>query len=53
MLLNENVKYPLFKSNFDIGRLFYSFKKFQYSYYSNDTTFHDTHVIKVGPHKQM
>jgi hypothetical protein len=53
MLLNENVKNPLFKPNFDIGRFFHSFEKFQYPYYSISTTFHDSHVIKVAPHKQM
>jgi hypothetical protein len=53
MLLNENVKHPLFKPNFDIGNFFESFNLFQYPYYSISTTFHDSHVIKVAPHKQM
>jgi hypothetical protein len=51
-LLNEIVKHPLFKPNFDIGNLFLILN-FQYPYYSISTTFHDTHAIKVAPHKQM
>ncbi len=53
MLLNEVVKHPLFKPNFDIGNLFDSFQIVQYPYYSISITFHDTHVIKVALHKQM
>jgi len=52
MLLNEILKHPLFKPNFDIGNLFYILN-FQYPYYSISTTFHDTHTIKVAPHKKM
>jgi hypothetical protein len=51
--LNENVKHPLFKSNFDIGIFFNSFKSCQYPYYSINTTFHDSHAIKMAPHKQI
>jgi len=51
--LNEVVKYILFKPNFDIGKKIYSFSIFQYPYYSISTTFHDSHAIKVAPHKQM
>jgi hypothetical protein len=43
--LNEVVKNPLFKPNFDIG--------FFFSFYSISTTFHDSHAIKVVPHRQM
>jgi len=53
MSLNEVVKHLLFKPNFDIGMFFYSFKFFQYPYYSISTTFHDSHAIKVAPHRQM
>jgi hypothetical protein len=53
IMLNENVKHPLFKPNFDIGRLFDSVYNFQYPYYSINTTFYDSHAIKVAPHKQM
>jgi hypothetical protein len=53
MSLNEVVKHPLFKHNFNIEIFFDSFKKFQYSYYSINTTFHDSHAIKVAPHRQM
>jgi hypothetical protein len=53
VLLNKNVLHSLFTPNFDIGRLFYSFNFFQYSYYSINTTFHDAHTIKVGSHRQM
>jgi hypothetical protein len=53
VLLNEVVKHPLFKLNFDIEIFIYSFYIFQYPYYSISTTFHDSHVIKVAPHKQM
>jgi hypothetical protein len=53
MSLNEVVKHLLFKPNFDIGILFDSFKKFQYTYYSISTTFHDSHAIKVASHKQI
>jgi hypothetical protein len=52
MLLNEVVKHPLFKPNFDID-FFYSFEIFQYPYYSISTNFHDSHAIKVAPHRQM
>jgi len=51
MSLNETVKHFLFKQNFDIGILFDSFKIFQYPYYSISTTFHDSHAIKVAPHR--
>jgi hypothetical protein len=53
MSLNEVVKHPLFKPNFDIGIFFDSFNFFQYPYYSISTTFHDSNAIKVTPHKQM
>ncbi len=53
VLLNEVVIHPLFKPNFDIGRFFDSFKKFQCPYYSISITFHNSHEIKVAPHKQM
>jgi hypothetical protein len=53
MSLNEVVKHPLFKPNFDIRISFYSFKIFQCPYYSINTTFHDSHAIKVAPHGQM
>jgi hypothetical protein len=53
MLLNENVKHLLFKPNFDIGNFFNSFNFFKYPYYSISTTFHDSHAIKVAPHRQM
>jgi hypothetical protein len=52
-IFNEVVKHPLLKINFDIGRFFGSFKIFQYPYYSISTTFHDSHVIKVAPHRHM
>jgi hypothetical protein len=52
VLLNENVKHPLFKPNFDIGRFFNSFYIFKYPYYSINTTFYDSHAIKVAPYKQ-
>jgi hypothetical protein len=39
MSLNETIKHPLFKQNFDIRILFDSFEIFQYSYYSIGTTF--------------
>jgi len=51
--LNEVVKHHLFKPNFDIGKKIYSFKNFQYPYYSINTTFHDSHAIKVALHRQM
>jgi len=51
--LNKDVKHPLFKPNFDIGILFDSFQIFQYPYYSISTTYHDSHAIKVAPHRQM
>jgi hypothetical protein len=53
MLLNEAMKHPLFKTRFVIGRSFDSFKKIQYPYCLIITTFHDLHVIKVAPNKQM
>jgi hypothetical protein len=53
MSLNEVVKHILFKPNFDIEILFDSFYIFQYPYYSISTTFHDSHAIKMAPHKQM
>jgi hypothetical protein len=53
MSLNEVVKHPLFKPNFDIGILFYSFNFFQYPSYSISTTLHESHAIKVAPHRQM
>jgi hypothetical protein len=53
MSLNEDVKHPLFIPNFNIGILFDSFNFFQYPYYSISTTFHDSHAIKVAPHRQM
>jgi hypothetical protein len=53
MSLNEVVKHLLFKPNFDIWIIFYSFNFFQYPYYSISTTFHDSHAIKVALHKQM
>jgi hypothetical protein len=49
--LNEVVKHILFKPNFDIGNFIYSFYIFQYPFYSISTTFHDSHAIKVAPHK--
>ncbi len=49
MSLNETIKHPLFKPNFDIGILFDSFQIFQYPYYAISTIFHDSHVIKVAP----
>ncbi len=51
MVLNEVVKHLLFKPNFDIGRFFDSFYIFQYLYYSISIIFHDSHAIKVAPHK--
>jgi hypothetical protein len=51
--LNEVVKHPLFKPNFDIGILFDSFKTFQYPCYSISIAFHHSHVIKVASHRQM
>jgi len=53
VLLNEIVKHHLFKPNFDIGSFFDSFKIFQYPYCSISTTSHDSHAIKVAPHRQM
>jgi hypothetical protein len=53
VLLNEVVKHPLLKPKFDVGRYFYSIKKFQYQYFLIITNFHDFHVIKVAPNKQM
>ncbi len=53
MSLNEVVKHPLFKPKFDIGNFFDSFQNFQDPYYSISTTFHDSHVIKVAPHRQI
>ncbi len=53
MLLNENVKHLLFEPNFDIGIFLNSFKFFQYPYYSIGTTFHDSHAIRMAPHRQM
>jgi hypothetical protein len=53
VLLNEVVKHFLFKPNFDIGILFDSFQFFQYPYVSINITFHDSHAIKVAPHRQM
>jgi hypothetical protein len=53
VLLNEIVKHLLFKPNFDIGILFDSFQILQYPYYSINTTFHDSHAIKVAPHRQV
>jgi hypothetical protein len=53
MLLNEVVKDPLLKPNFDIQRFFDSFKKFQYPYYSISTTFHYSHTFNLSPHRQM
>jgi hypothetical protein len=52
MSLNEIVKHPLFKPNFDIGIFFDSFQ-IQYPYYSISTTFYDSYAIKVTPHRQM
>ncbi len=52
VLLNEIVKYPLFKPNFDI-EFFLFILDVQSPYYSISTTFHDSHAIKVTPHKQM
>jgi hypothetical protein len=37
VLLNEIIKHLLFKLNFDIGRISYSFYIFQYPYYSIST----------------
>jgi hypothetical protein len=51
--LNELVKYPSFKTKFDIGILFDSFSIFQYPNYTINTTFHDSHVIKVASHRQI
>jgi hypothetical protein len=53
MSLNEAIKHPLFKPNFDIGIFWGSFYIFQYPYYSISITFHDSHAIKVAPYKQM
>ncbi len=53
MLLNEVVKHHLFEPKFDIERFFDSLKKFQYPYSLIITNFHDFHVIKVAPNKQM
>jgi len=47
VLLNETIKHPLFKPNFNIIIFFYSFFIFQYPFYSINTTFHDSHAIKV------
>ncbi len=53
MLLNVVVKHPLFKPKFDIDFflliLDYSISK----YYLVNTTFHDSHAIKVTSHRQM
>jgi len=53
MLLNEVVQHLLSNPNFDIRRIFDSFKFFQYPYYSINTTFHDSPATKVAPHRQM
>ncbi len=53
VLLNEVVKHHLYEPKFDIGRFFDSLKNFQYPYCLIITTFHDFHVIKVAPNKQM
>ncbi len=54
VLLNEIVDHPLFKPNFDIGKFLDPFLDFSiYPYYLKTTTFHDSHAIKVAPHKQM
>ncbi len=47
VLLNEVIKHLLFKPKFLIIILFDSFQIFQYPYYSINTTFHDSHAIKV------
>jgi len=49
VLFNEIIN--LFKPNFDIGRFFESFKCFRYPYYLISTTFHNSHAIKVAPHR--
>jgi hypothetical protein len=49
VLFNEIIN--LFKPNFDIGRFFESFKIFHYLYYLINTNFHDSHAIKVAPHR--
>ncbi len=54
VLLNEVVEHPLCKPNFDIGQFFDPFLDFSiYPYDFKNTTFHDSHAIKVAPHKQM
>jgi hypothetical protein len=49
--LNEVVKHPLFKQNFDIG--IFLFKTKSISILFNKHNFHDSHAIKVAPHRQM
>ncbi len=51
--LNEVVKHPSFKPNLDIGIFLILFQIFPYPYYSINTTFHDSHAIKMATHKQM
>jgi hypothetical protein len=51
--LNKSMRHPLFKPNFNIGNLFDSFNFFQYPYHSISTIFHNSHAIKVAPHRQM
>jgi hypothetical protein len=53
VLLNEAIKHPLVKPNFNTGIFFYSFNFFQYPYYSINTIFHNSHDIKVAPRRQM
>jgi hypothetical protein len=52
-LLNEVVKHPLFKPNFDIGFFFDSFNFFQHPCYLVSKTFHESHAIKMALHRQM
>jgi hypothetical protein len=46
--LNEIVEHPSFKPNFDIGFIFLFVLEFSIS-----ILYHDSHVIKVAPHRQM
>ncbi len=52
MLLNENVKHHLFKSNFDI-EFFLLILDFSMFLLLISTTFHDSHAIQMAPHRQM
>jgi hypothetical protein len=53
VLLNEVIIHPLFKPNFNIEYMFYSFKICQYPYYLIRTTFYNSHAIKMAPRRQI